>query len=179
MTLLPMPKMSKSNDPGQGTTPVPNFLLDQVMPRLRDTEWRLLCIIVRQTSGWVLGDGTRKKADWLSHFQLKRKTGRSSAAISKAIDGLVRSGLIIVRDLSGQPLTSPRDRRQSHSRLSFSLNHDLASTRFQEQFSHARFQISKRRNNKRKLYKRKQQQHSLFERLHAIGPREQGRNLGK
>ena len=120
-----------------------------------------------------------KKGDWLSHFQLKRKTGRSSAAISKAIDGLVRSGLIFVRDLSGQHLISARDRRQSHSRLSFSLNPDLASTRFQEQFSHARFQISKRRNNKRKLYKTKQQQHELFERLDGIRPRGRRSNLGE
>lgn len=157
MTLPPMPRMSERQDSFQGTTPVPNFLLDRVMPRLRDTEWRLLCVIVRSTSGWSLADGTRKKADWLSHFQLKRKTGRSSAAISKAIDVLVRIGLIDVRDMSGRPLRSTRDRRLSHSRLSFSLKPDLDTSRFQGRFAHARFQISERRNNKRKLYKTKQQ----------------------
>lgn len=170
------PRMSKHQGPFQGTTPVPNFLLDRVMPRLRDTEWRLLCVIVRSTSGWSLADGTRKKADWLSHFQLKRKTGRSSAAISKAIDVLVRFGLVVVRDLSGRPLPSARDRRQSHSRLSFSLSPDLGASRFQTRFAHVRIQISQSRNNKRKIYKTKQQQR-LFERLDGISPHERGNGL--
>lgn len=147
----------KAVDPVRGTTPVLNFLLDKVMPRLRDTEWRLLCVIVRQTSGWILEDGTRKKVDWLSHFQLKRKTGRSSAAVSRAIDVLVRSGLILVRDSFGLLKQTASERRRSHSRLSFGLNPQMESAAYAKRFSRQRFQISKSKNDKRKLDKRKQQ----------------------
>lgn len=136
---------------------MPNFLLDRVMPRLRDTEWRLLCVIVRQTTGWTMPDGSRKQADWLSHFQLKRKTGRSSAAVSRAIDVLVRSGLVIVRDSFGMVLDTAWQRRISHSRLSFALNSDVGSPRFIRRFAYQRFQISKRMNDKKNLDKRKQQ----------------------
>lgn len=157
MTPLSMPTRG-SHSPIRGTTPVPNFLLDRVMPRLRDTEWRLLCVIVRQTSGWILKDGTRKQADWMSHFQLRRKTGRSSAAVSRAIALLVRAKLIIVRDSFGQPLMTAAERRRSHSRLSFSLNPDIESLAFHKRFAYRRFQNSKRKNNKNNLDKRKQQQ---------------------
>lgn len=152
-----MGRKAKPFQPVVGTTPFPNFLLDRVMPRLTDTSWRLLSVIVRQTFGWDEGDGTRKKTDWLSHAQLKRKTGRSSAALSLAIARLVRSGLIVVRDSVGTDLATPAERRRSHSPLSFGVNPQLATATFQRAFSHARFQYSKSRNNKRNIYKRKQQ----------------------
>jgi hypothetical protein len=151
-----------------GTTPLPNLLLDKVMPRLRDTELRLLLIVIRQTTGWLQPDGTRKQADWLSHFQLKRKTGRSSAAISKAIDALVRAKLVQVRDSFGVPLMSAHARRQSHSRLCFSLNHDFGRIRIYRKTSHTRKQISKRINDKRNLYKNKQQQHTALRRTREV-----------
>lgn len=140
------------------TTPVPNLLLDKVMPRLRDTEWRLLCVVVRQTLGWELADGTRKQSDWLSHFQLKRRTGRSSSAVSRAINVLVKARLIVVRDSFGVPLTTAAERRRSHSRLTFSVNPDIEREAFYKRFAHHRFQISQWRNDKRQLDKRKQQQ---------------------
>ena len=141
-----------------GTTPFPNFLLDRVMPRLRDTEWRILTVIVRQTLGWSIGDGQRKAFDWLSHAQLKRRTGRSSAPISRAIDVLVRSGLIVVRDSFGVELQSANERRRSRSYLSFAVSPQLGSPKIQQQFSHRRLANLQRKNNKRNYYKRKQQQ---------------------
>ena len=173
-----MPTKNSGSSQIQGTTPVSNFLLDKVMPRLRDTELRLLLIVIRQTSGWLQADGTRKKADWLSHFQLKRKTGRSSAAISKAIDVLVRAKLIQVRDLFGIPLMSANARRQSHSRLCFSLSPDFGRIRIYRKTSHARKQISKRINDKTKLYKNKQQQHTPSTPHHKVIIREMGRRPG-
>lgn len=140
-----------------GTTSVPNFLLDKAMPRLRDTEWKLLCVIVRQTFGWSAGQGERKQSDWLSHYQLKRRTGRSSAPVSRAIDTLVRAGLIVVRDNFGRELLTRQSRRQAHCRLSFSIAPSINTNAFQQKFAHARFQISKSKNDKRNLYKRKQQ----------------------
>lgn len=152
---------TKPFQPIVGTTPFPNFLLDRVMPRLTDTQWRLLAVIVRQTFGWNQGDGTRKKTDWLSHAQLKRKTGRSSAALSLAIAQLVRVGLIVVQDSHGSELTTPAMRRRSHSPLEYGVAPHITSPQFQKAFGHARFQYSKSRNNKRNIYKRKQQQTQL------------------
>ncbi|MBX3117418.1 MAG: replication protein [Fimbriimonadaceae bacterium] len=152
-----------------GTTPFPNFLLDRVMPRLTDTEWRIICIIVRQTYGWSIGSGIRKGSDWLSHFQFKRKTGRQSAAISRAIDVLVRSGLIAVRDRHGYGLYTPAARRRSHSHLNFALHPQVATPKFQKRFALARFRSSEYVNNKRNFDKRKQQ-HSKHWKFSTGGP---------
>ena len=143
-----------------GTTPFPNLLLDRLMPRLTDTQWRLLCVIVRQTYGWSNPDGTRKSSDWMSHFQLKRRTGRQSAAISRAIESLVLGRLIVVRDLYGRPLLSASIRRRSHQHLCFSLHPRLMSTSLIAP-ENARPRNSKSENNKRKVYKTKQQQLDL------------------
>jgi hypothetical protein len=104
-------------------TAFPNVLLDRVMPSLKDTEWRVLCIIVRQTKGWKDPiSGRRKQTDWLTHGQLKRRTGRASAAICQAIDSLVRQELIQVKDGSGRSLHSPLERRRQGSVLYYGLN---------------------------------------------------------
>ena len=148
-----------------GTTSFPNYLLDRVMPKLRDTEWRLLSIIVRQTFGWSDGHGKRKSADWLSHAQLKRKTGRSSTAISRAIEVLVWSKLVVVRDLSGKALTEATDRRRARSKMSFSLHPRFRTPRRPQQSGHATFVFPQTDNNKRNLYKTKQQQQRESPRL--------------
>jgi hypothetical protein len=75
----------------------------------------------------------------MSHFQLKRRTGRSSAAISRGIDTLVRARLIIVRDSFGVPLKTPSERRRAHSRLNFAINPDITSRAFYKRFAHQRF----------------------------------------
>jgi hypothetical protein len=102
------------------STPFPSHLLDDVMPTLKDTEWRILCVIVRQTLGWQAGEG-RKRSDWLTHRQLMRRTGRASEAVSKAIDGLIRRGLIEVQNSDGDVLLSPASRR-AQGRLYFRLH---------------------------------------------------------
>lgn len=146
---------------GHGTTQFPNLLLDRMMHRLRDTEWRLLCLIVRQTFGWQNGNGQRKEHDWLSHAQLRRKTGRSSAAISRAIDRLVCLGLIVVTDSQDRLLASTLDRRSSRDHMHFSL-HPLASwLGSHDRTSDAQNSNSQMRNNKRNLYKKRQQHADL------------------
>jgi len=109
------------------STPVPNLLLDEVMPTLTDSEWRLLCVVCRQTLGFASGeDKQRRRAqDWLTHRQIKARTGRASAAVSKAVDGLVRKNLIAVRGADGQPLLTPAERRRCQGMLFFSLAHRL------------------------------------------------------
>ena len=112
---------------GVGTTPVPNNLLDRVMPTLRDTELRVLLVVVRQTLGWQDGPdpSQRKERDWLTQNQLMRRTGRASEAVSAAVDGLVQARLIEVQDKSGRPLVTPAERRRFLGKLYYRLQPEL------------------------------------------------------
>ena len=113
----------EGNINGVGTTPVPNDLLDRVMPTLRDTELRVLLVVVRQTLGWQDGPdpSRRKERDWLTQSQLMRRTGRASEAVSSAVDGLVRARLIEVQDKWGRPLVTPAERRRFLGKLYYQL----------------------------------------------------------
>lgn len=120
--------------------PVPIRLVDMVMPHLRDTELRVLLVVLRQTWGWKVdrmnagkteagktaaGQHTHthkqltKRRDWLSHRQLCRRTGRGSDAVSAAVASLTASGLVIVEDAGGKPLITPEERRRCLGRLYF------------------------------------------------------------
>ncbi len=122
--------------------PVPIRLVDEVMPRLRDTELRVLLVVLRQTWGWQAdrwADSSKhnsgkhngrhkplhrknyghKRRDWLSHRQLCRRTGRGSEAVSGAVASLSASGLIVVEDAGGTPLMTPEERRRCLGRLYF------------------------------------------------------------
>jgi len=103
--------------------PVPLRLVDEVMPRLRDTELRVLLVVLRQTWGWkanrLAEDGKRKRRDWLSHRQLCRRTGRGSDAVSGAVASLVEAGLLVVEDAGGTALATPEERRRCLGRLYF------------------------------------------------------------
>lgn len=107
-----------------GTTPVPTALLDRAMPQLRDTELRVLLVVVRQTLGWQVGKDPylRKERDWLTQSQLMRRTGRASGAVARAVDALVRHGLIDVLDAAGRPLPTPAERRRQLGRLYYRLH---------------------------------------------------------
>jgi hypothetical protein len=104
------------------TTPFPNVLIDEVMPRLKDTQWRILCVVVRQTLGWYDDvSGLRKDRDWLTRSQLKARTGRNSEAIATAIDSLVKCGYIITQNRQGVLLRAPQERRKNHGRIYYGL----------------------------------------------------------
>ena len=109
--------------PAGGTTPVPNDLLDRAMPTLRDTELRVLLVVVRQTLGWQVSPGSpqRKDRDWLTQSQLMRRTGRAGGAVSRAVDALVQAGLIGVVDRAGMPVRTPAERRRHLGHLYFQL----------------------------------------------------------
>ena len=112
-----------SNSFSKGHTPFPNWLLDTVMPDLKDTEFRLLCLIVRQTQGWHdPKTGDRKKSDWITRSQMMAKTGRNSAALSRALEVLVKQELIEVRDGAGQLLLAPQQRREARGHLTYALH---------------------------------------------------------
>jgi phage replication O-like protein O len=123
------------------------------MPHLSDTEFRVLCVIVRQTLGW------KQDAKWLSHSLLKRSTGRESAAISRAVDRLVKRGLIIVRDQDLRRVHKATERRRSRSRLVYSLNHlFLQSAKYRSRvgFEDRLWGSSKSENNKTKREEKKE-----------------------
>ena len=117
--------MMKSSGESMGLpssfTAIPNALIDEVMPTLKDTEWRLLCVVARQTIGWMGKDRKRKQHDWISQSQLIAKTGRNSAALSAALDVLVRENLIVCQAENGELLNTPQQRRRHRGRVYFSL----------------------------------------------------------
>ncbi len=113
--------------------PVPLRLVDEVLPRLKDTELRVLLVVLRQTWGWradrSVADGKHKqeekyagkhkRRDWLSHRQLCRRTGRGSDAVSGAVTSLVEADLLVVEDAGGTALATPEQRRRCLDRLYF------------------------------------------------------------
>lgn len=107
-----------------GSTPLPNALLDTILPTLSDTELRVLLVVARSTLGWKEGRG-RKGRDWLSHSQLQKRTGRSGAPVSRAIDTMVKRGLLVVQDEAGSARATARERRALRSSLFFRLGDGL------------------------------------------------------
>nr|WP_309692653.1 hypothetical protein [Armatimonas sp.] len=110
--------------------PVPSILIDRLLPRLTDTELRVLLVVVRQTLGWISDDSTsghknnvhgRKWRDWISQSQLVGKTGKSRDSVSRAVGALVESGLVVVEKPSGEPLTSAHERKLARTRLYYRL----------------------------------------------------------
>ena len=103
--------------------PLPVRLTDEIMPRLKDTELRVMLVVFRQTWGFLADPDDRsrghKRRDWLSHRQLCRRTGRGSDAVSAAVASLTIAGLIVVEDASGTPMPTPEERRRCLGRLYF------------------------------------------------------------
>jgi len=139
----------------RNTTPFPNLLIDRVMPFVGDTEWRILNVVVRQTWGWIRQDGQRRESSWISHSFLKRRTGRASAAVSLAVDNLVKRGLIVIRDSNGTRLHKPADRRRSRTKLTYSVHPlFLSSERYRTRIGFGN-RNSEGENNKTKFEERK------------------------
>lgn len=99
----------------------PSLLIDRVMPTLKDTEWRLLCVIVRQTIGWNAHGHRHKRRDWMTQRQLMARTGRNSAALSNALNTLVRRRLVDATDEEGNLLLTPQERRRYNGRMYLEL----------------------------------------------------------
>lgn len=103
-------------------TPVPNTLFDELLPALKDTELRVLLVVLRATVGWAdtTGNG-RKRRDWISSREMQKRTGRGSEAISAAIAALVDIRLLVVEDGEGHILRSAEERRRCLSKLFYRL----------------------------------------------------------
>jgi len=132
------------------------------MPILKDTEWRLLCVIARQTLGWQQGKtGQYKTLDWMTHRQLQARTGRASEAICTALDSLVRKGLVEVWDEHGESLMTPEVRRRSAGRLHFRLGTALQSQLSRKSETEIALSISKIEFRKAKTTKETQTKNYL------------------
>jgi len=95
------------------TTQTPNIIFNGLMREMTDTELRVVLIVTRATLGWILDKekGVRKEQDWISHSQLKQKTGRESGALSKAINSCIQKQWIEARDKDGNVLDTKIKRR--------------------------------------------------------------------
>lgn len=94
----------------RGTTPVPNFFLDNRVQELSSSSVRVYLKIIRNTLGWRDTYGGYKRKDWISHSQFE-KVGVSSRSVTKAIDELLQHGLIKVTDDNGYNLSNPKNRK--------------------------------------------------------------------
>ena len=94
------------------TTPTPNIIFNGLMAKMTDTEFRIVMVVVRATLGWEIDHktGMRKKEDWISYSQLKRRTGRGYTALAKAINSCIRNGWIEARDREGNLLDTKNKR---------------------------------------------------------------------
>lgn len=102
---------------------LPLDFMDRLMPALMESEWRVLLVILRQTRGWVAADGHagRKDRDWISMGQFARKTGLHRDSIGRAVESLVRLGLIRVESEEGTLLNTPALRKRYGVRLYYRL----------------------------------------------------------
>jgi hypothetical protein len=82
-------------------TPVPDLVFDELMPRLSEAEFKVLCYIIRRTKGF------KKDADAISRQQLVKGitrrdgtpldhgTGMSDSSVGRGIKGLLEKGIIL------------------------------------------------------------------------------------
>ena len=161
-------------------TPLPNDFIDRIMPTLKDTEWRLLCVIARQTLGWRQGERERKERDWLTHSQLQERTGRASEALCRALDSLVRKGLVEAYDDRGTRLDTSAARRRSTGRLFYRLG--TAAIAPKEGASpKSEMHISESGIRKAKTTKETHTKYSPYggEQMNPLSPANQNKNLEK
>lgn len=70
-----------------------NIVLDEIMPKLKGGEWKVLSFIIRKTKGW------HKDWDQLSFSQIKKGTGiKHNQTVGRAIAALADLKLVLVSD---------------------------------------------------------------------------------
>ena len=95
----------------QKTTQVPNEVFDIYLTDLTFSELKILLYVIRQTYGWQLKNGKRKKRDRITHNLFKQKTGLSRRVITDVIQSLITKHLITVTDYKGDKLHTPEQRK--------------------------------------------------------------------
>jgi len=92
-------KMTKPFDAG-GWFPINNAVFDVIMPRISYAGWKVLCVAIRQTWGWVADPGSdtkqRRQSDQISYSQFKEKAGIGSyATVAKALRECLDEGYLL------------------------------------------------------------------------------------
>ena len=78
-------------------TQVPNQFFDEMIPKLKASEMRVMLVIMRQTLGWG-----NKEWDRISISQLVEKSGMSKASVCTALISLKKMGLIRKAQVGGK-----------------------------------------------------------------------------
>lgn len=100
-----------------GFTAMPNSLFT-LLPGLTGAQWKIICIIVRQTIG-----RQRKQAP-IAHRYFIGATGLASSTVSEAISFLVSERVLVVLDGNGRELGNALQ-RQRRGQLTFRLHPDF------------------------------------------------------
>lgn len=70
-------------------TQVHNYVFDHIMPELSPNAWKILCFIIRKTTGW------QKNADYISYSQIRQGTGiASDQTINNNLQPLLDAGYV-------------------------------------------------------------------------------------
>ncbi|KAA3621014.1 MAG: hypothetical protein DWQ02_28440 [Bacteroidetes bacterium] len=102
-------------------TQIPNIVFDQYLPSLKESELKILLIIIRQTYGWLNPrTGYRKRRDRITLSQFVQKTGLSRRIVSNALQSLIQKNLISITDYQGNPLLNS-DSRKGKSYIFFAF----------------------------------------------------------
>jgi hypothetical protein len=110
--------MTERNGRSALVVSVPVLLIDDLFPRLKDTELRVLLVLMRQLH--VMG--RERETTWLTHREMCRRTGRASEAVSGAISALVERGLLDVFDSAGRLLKTPEARQHASGQRFYRLS---------------------------------------------------------
>ena len=109
-------------------TRVSNILFDTYLPKLSESELKVLLIIIRQTLGWV--DPISKKPkewDWISKVFFVKKTGLSKRSVGTAIASLIAKQLIQVKNEQDLKAHLPVIRRRAN-KLFYKSSFDKSSS---------------------------------------------------
>lgn len=79
-------------------TPIPNEILDDLLPVLDGSEFKVICYIARHTFGWQ----SLEEGKVLDLQTLSRGVGLSRTTCRRALGALVEAGLIVREEIPGQ-----------------------------------------------------------------------------
>jgi len=96
-----------------GYTKLYNYLIDDYIPKLSESELKVLLVVVRLTIGWF------KHRDRITRTYLMKKAGLSAKSTSRAIALLEQKKLIRITDTTGKKLNSTE--RKYETKMYFEL----------------------------------------------------------
>jgi len=139
------------------TTPTPNEFFSY-LPKLTNSEVRVLLVIIRQTFGWKdLKTKQRKLRDRMTYSFLIKRTGLYRTVITETIKTLIDKNLIIVTDKTGKRLNTAIERKGKRC-LFYQYQHvrNSSTTSSEKQTEPIpKLEHNKRNTIKNKIYQKK------------------------